>query len=107
MIEGLLVIFACVSNPPVYHGDSVASSYSSGSACSTTSSLYFSQHPDVKMQIDKNEQIVKDYVGPTAVDYVGPALFVAAGGSGTIKLNKYFSLQFQKNEGLVTFRLDL
>jgi hypothetical protein len=102
--EGL-VIFSCIVNPPVHHGNSEDSSFNSGSACSSTSSLYFSQNPEVKTQIDKSEKIVTDYVGPSIVNTVGPALFVVAGGSGTIKINKYFSLQFTRDSGILSFRI--
>jgi hypothetical protein len=86
-----LVLFSC------YH------SY----GCPQTSSLYFSQNPEVKKYIDRQEQKIEVFAGPILVDFVGPALYVVAGGTGTVKINKYFSLQINKQGGTLTFRLTL
>lgn len=91
MLPEVLVIFACVNS----------------TGCSETSSLYFQQNPDVKKKIDAKSEQVREYIGPSIVDTVGPLLFVAGGGTGTIKLNKYFSLQLKKDSGIVTFRCNL
>lgn len=91
MIAEALVIFACVNN----------------TGCTETSNQYFRQNPDLKQIIDKDTQELKDYIGPKFVDNVGPFLFIAAGGSGTIKLNKYFSLQASQSSATLSFRWDL
>jgi len=91
MLPEMLVIFACVNN----------------TGCSETSSLYFSQNPQVKKQIDFDTEQVREYIGPKVVDVVGPLLFFSAGGTGTIKLNKYFSLQLKKDTGIISFHEDL
>lgn len=87
----MLVILACTT----------------GKGCPQTSSLYFSQNPQIKKDFDKDAANIREYVGPSIVDTVGPALFVVAGGTGTVKINKYFSLQFKRDTGMVTFRYDL
>jgi len=106
MIQEMLVLLACTSNPSVHHGNSMEYSYTAGSACGSTSSLYFSENPDVKIRLDKDEKMVREYIGPSIVDTVGPALFIVGGGTGTIKINKFFSVQLSKNSGILTFRID-
>ncbi len=91
MLPEALVIFACVKN----------------TGCSETSSLYFSQNPEVKREIDLKAEHLRNYVGPSVVDTIGPMLFVVAGGTGTVKINKYFSFQFNKESGILSFRCDL
>lgn len=91
MLSEALVIFACVNS----------------TGCPETSSLYFSQNPELKKSLDQKAESIRQYVGPNFVDVVGPALFVVAGGTGTIKINKYFSLQLKKDSGILTFRWDL
>jgi hypothetical protein len=91
MVAEGLVIFACLSS----------------NGCSRTSSLYFTEHPEVKKYFDREGTYVEHYLGPYIIDTVGPALFVVGGGTGTIKLNKYFSVQINKQSGILTFRWDL
>lgn len=91
MIAEALVIFACVNS----------------SGCQETSSLYFSQHPDVREMIEKKAMKAKDLIGPKFVDTVGPFLFVAAGGTGVVKFDKYFSMSLKKDSGTLLFTLNL
>jgi len=85
-----LVIFACINN----------------TGCTETSNQYFIYRPDVKRYIDHTGETARQFIGPKIVDTVGPALFVVAGGRGTIKLSQYWSLQFSKQDGIISFRVD-
>ena len=98
MLPEALVIFSCIGNFTSIDGQS---------SCQNSSALYFSENPDFKQSIDKKAESVRQYVGPTVVDIAGPVLFVVAGGSGTVKINKYFSLQVKKDGGMLTFRWNL
>jgi len=91
MIAEALVIFACVNN----------------TGCTETSNQYFLENPQVKQIIDKDAQEAKELVGPKIVDAVGPFLFVAAGGTGTIKLSEHFSLQANQTSATLSFRWNL
>lgn len=90
LLEEALVIFACIH----------------GTGCSETSNQYFSVHPEVKEIVDHEGRVIREYIGPAVVDTVGPMLFVVVGGTGTIRLNKYFSLQINKETGTLSFRKD-
>jgi hypothetical protein len=90
MIAEALVIFACTRNV----------------GCTETSNQYFRENPDIKNIVDTEEHKIRDFIGPDFVDRFGPILFIASGGSGTIKLNKYFSLQGNQSSGTVSYRLD-
>lgn len=90
MLEEALVIFACLN----------------GTGCSETSNQYFAVHPEVKEVVDREGRVIREYIGPTVVDTLGPAIFVVAGGTGTIRITKYFSLQFNKQNGIISFRKD-
>lgn len=89
-LEEALVIFACMN----------------GTGCTETSNQYFVVHPEVKQYIDREGQDLRKLFGPNLVDTAGPMLFVIAGGTGTIKLTKYFSLQANKQSGIISFRKD-
>jgi hypothetical protein len=87
-MEEILVIFACLNS----------------TGCTETSGLYFNTHPEVREIAHRGERLAKKYVGPFVIESVGPFIMVAAGGSGTIRLNKYFSLQGNKNNATLGFR---
>jgi hypothetical protein len=87
--EGL-VIFSCLNH----------------AGCSETSSHYYALHPEIREIVDFNEKRIKRYVGPVVIETAGPVLFVIAGGTGTIKLNRYFSLQFDRQSGTLSFKKD-
>jgi hypothetical protein len=86
-VEELLVIFACLNS----------------TGCTETSGHYYNTHPQVQEIVKKSEKMVKHYVGPRVIESVGPVLMVAAGGSGTIRLNRNFSLQGNKNNVTLGF----
>lgn len=77
MLPEALVIFACLNS----------------TGCSETSSHYFNTHPDMKEMVKKHERKVEEYVGPYVIATVGPVLHIASGGTGTVRLNRQFSLQ--------------
>lgn len=91
MLPEALVIFACLS----------------GSGCTETSGLYFSQNPEVKRMVDEDAQEVERVIGPKFVDTVGPFLFLAAGGNGMFKIDKNFSVNVNRGGSILFFRLDL
>lgn len=49
--------------------------------------------------VKSNEKKIERFIGPTIIQTVGPVIFAAAGGTSTVRLNKYFNLQLsiQKN----------
>lgn len=90
MLPEALVIFACINN----------------AGCTETSNQYFVYRPDVKQYIDHTGERARQFIGPKIVDTFGPMLFVVAGGRGTIRLSQYWSLQFSKQDGIISFRMD-
>jgi hypothetical protein len=90
MLPEAIVLFACIN----------------GTGCSSTSSLYFSQNPEVKAMLDRDAEKVTKIVGPTTIEVVGPFLFFAAGGRGVVKLSNDFSVQAEKTGGRLVFRID-
>lgn len=88
LLEEALVIFACVNS----------------TGCSETSSQYYATHPEFRSFVEYEEKRIRNYVGPQVLDTVGPVLFVVAGGTGTIRLNQYFGLQFSRSNGTLTFK---
>lgn len=87
MLSEALVIFACVNS----------------TGCSETSSLYFSQNPEIKKAIDLKANQAKKYIGPKLVDTVGPLMYYISGGTGNINLHKHFNLQISKERGILVF----
>lgn len=87
MLPEALVIFACVNS----------------TGCSETSSHYFYTHPDVKEMVRKNEKRIEEFIGPYVIQSVGPLFYVAAGGTGTVRLNKYFNLQISTQKSTLMF----
>ena len=90
MLAEALVLFACVNN----------------TGCTETSNQYFVAYPEMKKYFDHTAETARQYVGPQIVDNVGPVLFVVAGGKGTVKLSHYWSLQFGRDQGILSFRMD-
>lgn len=90
MLSEALVIFACI--------------HSTG--CQETSSQYFLEHPEVKQMVKKQENNIKELFGPYIIETLGPALYVATGGTGTIKLHRNWSLQLSSESGILSFRRD-
>lgn len=82
-----LVIFACVNS----------------TGCSETSSHYFNTHPDVREIVKTQEKKVEDFVGPYVIQTLGPLFYVASGGTGTVRLNKYFNLQISTQKSTLMF----
>lgn len=87
MLPEALVIFACVNS----------------TGCSQTSSHYFNTHPDVRESIKKHERIVQEFIGPYVIQTAGPLIYVVAGGTGTVRLNKYFNLQLSTQKSTLMF----
>ena len=90
MLPEALVIFACLNS----------------TGCSETSAHYFNTHPEARKVIKNGEEKIKYYVGPTLITTVGPFIYAAAGGTGTVRLNRYFSLQISKNQNTISYRLE-
>lgn len=87
MLPEALVIFACVNS----------------SGCSETSSHYFNTHPEVREIVKRNERIVEKFIGPYVIQTAGPLLYVVAGGTGTVRLSKYFNLQLSTQKSTLVF----
>ena len=87
MLPEALVILACTTSK----------------GCNETSSHYYNTHPEVRHIVEENEKKIEKFVGPTVIATFGPMLYVAAGGTGTVRLNKFFSLQFNKEKGTLVF----
>lgn len=90
LLEEALVIFACINS----------------TGCKETSTQYYSTHPEVKQMIERQERKVKEFVGPYLVEAIGPVLFVAVGGTGTVRLYKNWSLQISEETSMLSFRKD-
>lgn len=82
-----LVIFACLNS----------------TGCTETSSHYYNTHPHIKAFVEKNERLAREYVGSVVIDTYGPVLAIAAGGIGTIRLSKNFSLQGNRERVTIGF----
>lgn len=90
MLEEALLVFACIN----------------GTGCQETSSQYYATHEEVR-EIGKNgEQKLTKYVGPAAIQVIGPMVFIAAGGTGTVRIDKYFGLQVSSKSSILFFRKD-
>lgn len=89
MLSEALVIFACINS----------------TGCTETSNLYFHQHPDVKKLIDTNAESARQYIGPRIVDTAAPMLFVIAGGTGVVHLQKHFDLRISKDSSTLSFSI--
>lgn len=87
MLPEALVIFACANS----------------TGCNETSSHYFNTHPEMREMVEANERKVAKFIGPTIIETFGPFIYVAAGGTGTLRLNKLFSLQMNTKTGTLTF----
>lgn len=87
MLPEALVIFACVTSK----------------GCNETSSHYYNTHPEVREMVERNSKKIEKFIGPTVIQTFGPALYVAAGGTGTVRLNKFFSLQLNREKGTLVF----
>jgi len=71
-----------------------------GKGCQQTSTAYYESHPEIKQFVHKNEERVKQFVGPVFIQSVAPFWFLAAGGTGNIRLSKEFSLELKKYQEL-------
>lgn len=54
-------------------------------------------------KIKKMNKKIEKFIGPTVIATVGPFLYAAAGGTGTVRLNKYFSLQLSTQKAILGF----
>jgi len=82
-----LVIFACLNS----------------TGCKETSTHYYNTHPQMQEIIKANEQRIKHYIGPVFVETFAPMLAFSLGGTGNIRLNKYFNLQINKDSNILGF----
>lgn len=57
----------------------------------------------MREMVEANERKVAKFIGPTIIETFGPFIYVAAGGTGTLRLNKLFSLQMNTKTGTLTF----
>lgn len=91
MLPEALVLFACLNS----------------TGCSETSTHYYNTHPEVREMIQKNEQKIERFIGPTLIQTLGPVLYIAAGKSGTMRINKYLSLQLSSQTSTLVFNKEL
>lgn len=87
MVAEALVIFACLKS----------------AGCSETSTQYFNTHPEVREMIERHEKSITEAVGSNAIRFVGPFIFAAAGGTGTVRMDKNFSLQGSTKQCILVF----
>lgn len=87
MLPEALVIFACLNS----------------TGCQETSSHYYNTNPAFREVVEQNEKKVEKFVGPAVLQTVGPLLYAAAGGTGTVRLDKNFSLQISTKKGMIVF----
>lgn len=87
MLPEALVIWACVNS----------------TGCSETSSHYYNINPEVRKIIEKNEKKVERFIGPHTIRTFGPIIYTAAGGTGTMRLYRDFSLQISTKKGILLF----
>lgn len=90
MLPEALVIFACVKS----------------AGCSETSSHYFNTNPEIREMVRMNEKRIERILGPTLIQVYGPVLYVAAGGTGTVRLSRHFSLQLNRDKGTLSYRVE-
>ena len=90
MLSEALVIFACINS----------------TGCSETSSHYYNTHPEVREIVQKHEKLAEKYIGPVVIQTVGPILYIASGGTGTIRLSRNWSLQLSRGNGTLAYRLE-
>lgn len=90
MLSEALVIFACINS----------------TGCSETSSHYYNTHPEIREIVQKHEKLAEKYIGPVVIQTVGPVLYIASGGTGTIRLSRNWSLQLNQEKGTLAYRLE-
>lgn len=88
-MEELLVTIACLS----------------GKGCPETVHLYYTYNPKVEAAIKQSTAKATAYIGQD-VARLAPIAFIAAGGSGSVRINRYISLDISKGEGIVSFKYD-
>lgn len=89
MLAEALVVFSCVNSK----------------GCEETSGRYFETHPEIREMVKVNEEKIVKFIGPTIIQVVGPVLYSATGGTGTVRLNKYFSLQVNRQNSTLTYAI--
>lgn len=82
-----LVIFACLNS----------------TGCKETSTHYYNTHPQMQEIIKTQERKVKRIVGPVFVETFVPMIAFSLGGTGSVRLNKYFNLQINKETTILGF----
>lgn len=87
MLPEALVILACLE----------------GKGCTETSQHYYNTHPEIKIVVENGKKTIERYTGETFIQITGPLIFAAAGGTGTIRLSKHFSLQVNRESGIIGF----
>lgn len=87
MLAEALVILACTTSK----------------GCNETSTHYYATNPELREMVETNTKKVERFIGPTIIATVGPFLYAAAGGTGTVRLNKYFNLQLSTQKAILGF----
>lgn len=94
MLAEMLVIFSCANSM----------------GCSQTSTVYFATHPHIKEMVNRHgkkaEEVAREFVGPATLHVVGPVIYMAAGGTGTVRLTKTISLQLNVQRTVIMYGLD-
>lgn len=90
VITEALVVLSCVTSK----------------GCQQTSDHYYVTHPELRQIVKYDEEKIKNYLGPFIIEGIGPVLYAAAGGTGTVRLNRYFSLQINRDTNTLSYRLE-
>lgn len=87
MLPEALVILACTTSK----------------GCQETSSHYYNTNPQLREVVERNEKKIEKFIGPQIIAIFGPMIYIAAGGTGTVRISKYFSLQLNHEKGMIVF----
>ena len=82
-----LVVFACLN----------------GTGCQETSTHYYNTHPQIREIIKTQEQKIKNIAGPVFVETFVPMAAFSLGSTATVRLNRYFNLQVNKDKTILGF----
>lgn len=90
MLPELLVVLAC----------------SNSVGCAETSSVYFNRYPEMREIVTNNEKKIEKMVGPVIIQVMGPVIYAASGGTGTLRLNKTLSVQINHSVSVLSYRME-
>lgn len=85
-----LVLFACLNS----------------TGCHESVSHYFEQNPQVYETIKKRQKKTEKLVGHRVVVLTMPFLYVAAGGTGVVKLSQHVALSASRYQGVLSYGVE-